>query len=267
MIKFRNLLNILRFPSKNIKKAVSIALYAALAALAAATGYPITSGVLAAADTPGAKLPIYCVDTSEKKAALTFDAAWDAEDTDELLKILADNGVKATFFVCGYWVDRYPEAVTKIYAAGHELGSHGDTHAHVNKLSLEQNKAEIANVRKKLNILLGIDINLFRPPYGEYNSTVLDAASASGFYSIIWDVDSLDWMNRGVESEITQVLRHKHLGNGSIILLHCGAKYTPMALGAIVEGLKQKGYELVTVSELIYKDNYYVDYEGRQKAR
>ncbi len=80
----------------------------------------------------------------------------------------------------------------------------------------------------------------------------------------IWDVDSLDWKEYGVQEEIKRVLEHKALGNGSIILFHNDAKYTPDALDAIIKGLKEKGYEIVPISELIYKEDYYLNHEGRQ---
>lgn len=83
-------------------------------------------------------------------------------------------------------------------------------------------------------------------------------------FTLVSIVDSLDWKEYGVESEINQVLNHKHLSNGSIILFHNDAKYTPDALGAIIKGLKDKGYEIVPISELIIKDNYTINTEGRQ---
>ena len=82
--------------------------------------------------------------------------------------------------------------------------------------------------------------------------------------AVVWDVDSLDWKELGCDHEINRVLNHKHLGNGSIILFHNDAKYTPEVLDEIIKGLKEKGYEIVPISELIHKDNYYIDHEGRQ---
>lgn len=211
------------------------------------------------------KLPIYCVDTGgEKKVSISFDAAWGADDTDELLRILKQNDVKATFFLCGYWVDKYPEEVKKIYADGHDIGNHSNTHPHGSQLSLEANKKEIMAVHEKVKNLLGYEMNLYRPPFGEYNDTVLDAAKECSYHSIQWDIDSLDWKEFGVESEINQVLNHKHLGNGSIVLFHNDTKYTPDALDTIIKGIKEKGYEIVPISELIHKENYYMDHEGRQ---
>ena len=93
---------------------------------------------------------------------------------------------------------------------------------------------------------------------------MLDAAKACGYYAIQWDVDSIDWKELGVQQEIDKVLNHKHLGNGSIILFHNDAKYTPECLDTIIKGLKEKGFEIVPISQLIHKDNYYMDVEGRQ---
>ena len=138
------------------------------------------------------KLPIYSVDIPEKKVAISFDAAWGADDTPELLRILKENDVLATFFLCGYWVDKYPEEVKTIAAAGHDIGNHGNKHAHGAQLSLEQNKNEILNCHNKLKEITGLECNLFRPPYGEYNNTVLTAADELSYYTIQWDVDILD---------------------------------------------------------------------------
>ncbi|MDR1532080.1 MAG: polysaccharide deacetylase family protein [Clostridiales bacterium] len=216
----------------------------------------------------GKKLPIYCVETSggaRRQAAITFNAAWGAEGMDEILRILAERAARATFFLCGYWIEQFPEEARRIRDAGHDIANHGDTHAHVAKLSLEQNLHEILDAHAKAKNLLGVEMNLFRPPFGEYNNTVLEAAEAAGYYAIQWDVDSHDWMNKGVDYEINQVLNHKHLGSGSIILFHCGARDTPAALPLILDGLAEKGYEFVTVSELIHTQNFYMDHEGRQR--
>ncbi len=137
-------------------------------------------------------LPIYCVDTDEKKVAISFDAAWGADDTEELLTILKNNDVKATFFLCGYWVDKYPEEVKRIYEEGHEIGNHSNTHPHGSQISLEKNKNEIMEVHKKVKDLLGYDMNLYRPPFGEYNDTVLQAAKEVGYHTIQWDIETLE---------------------------------------------------------------------------
>lgn len=210
------------------------------------------------------KLPIYCVETEKPQIAISFDAAWGADDTDELLRILEENDVLATFFLCGYWVDDYPDEVKKIAEAGHDLGNHSSTHPHMAQLSSEQIAQELQACHDTVRNLTGIEMDLFRPPFGEYNNTVIETSYAQSYYPIQWDIDSLDWKNYGAESEINQVLNHKHLGNGSIVLFHNDAKYTPEALGTIIQGLKDKGYELVPISELILRDGYTMDHEGRQ---
>ena len=189
---------------------------------------------------------------------------WGADDTDLLLSILNQYDVKATFFLCGYWIDKYPEEVKRIFEAGHEIGNHSKTHAHGAQLSLEQNKREIMGAHEKIKTLLGIDMNLYRPPYGEYNDTVIRAAEECRYYPIQWDVDSLDWMDKGVDNIVNRVLNNKDLRNGSIILFHNDTKDTPNALPIVLRGLKSKGYAIGPVSELIYKDNYKLDNEGRQ---
>lgn len=169
--------------------------------------------------------------------------------------------------MCGYWVDDFPEEVKKIAADGHDLGNHSATHPHMSQLSKEEIKNELQKTHDKVKLLTNVDMNLFRPPFGEYDNKVIEGAEEKGYYTVQWDVDSLDWKEHGVESEINQVLNHKHLGNGSIILFHNDAKYTPQALDTIIKGLKEKGYEIVPISELIKKDSFYMDHEGRQKDK
>ncbi len=135
------------------------------------------------------KLPIYCVQTEEPKIAISFDAAWGADDTDTLLQILEEYDAPATFFLCGYWVEKYPEEVQKIAAAGHTLGNHSSTHPHMNSLSAEQILQELKACHDQVQQLTGQDMELFRPPFGEYNNTVIETAASAGYFTIQWDVD------------------------------------------------------------------------------
>lgn len=209
-------------------------------------------------------LPIYSVETNEKEISLTFDAAWGDEDLDDILAILKKQEVKATFFVTGDWISTYPEAIQKIQKAGHDLGSHGDNHKHMTRLSVEENQKELKGCYDKMKALTGIEMDLFRAPYGDYNETLVDTAKKEGYQVIQWDVDSLDWKDYGVESIIKTVVEHKQLRNGSIILLHNGSKYTKDALDQTIAGLKEKGYCMVPVSELLHKKEQYIDHTGRQ---
>lgn len=210
------------------------------------------------------ELPIYCVQTDKKQIALSFDAAWGNEDTQKILEILKKHDIKVTFFMTGGWVESYPDDVKAIYEAGHDLGNHSENHKDMPTLSNEQQTEELMKVHNKVKDLTGYEMFLFRPPYGSYNNNLVLNAKKIGYYTIQWDVDSLDWKNYGVDSIIKTVTQHKHLGNGSIILCHNGAQYTAEALDTLITTLKDAGYEFVPISELIMKENYHMDHEGRQ---
>lgn len=212
-------------------------------------------------------LPIYSVETEKKVLSITFDAAWGDEDLDDILEILKEQKVRATFFVTGDWVSNYPEAIQKIDKAGHDLGSHGDNHKHMTRLSKEENQRELKGCFDKIKSVTGKEIDLFRAPYGDYNESLVQVAKEEGYYTIQWDVDSLDWKDYGVENIIKTVVEHKNLQNGSIVLLHNGAKYTKDALLNMILRLKEKGYEFVPVSELIYRTEYSIDHTGRQHKK
>ena len=210
------------------------------------------------------QLPIYCVQTEKPQVALSFDAAWGNEDTAQIMDILAKHQVKVSFFMTGSWVEKYPEDVKYIASQGHDLGNHSQNHKNMSQLSDEEIRRELAQVHDQVKALTGQEMTLFRPPYGDYDDQVVTVSRDMGYYPVQWDVDSLDWKDYGADSIVRTILDHKHLGNGSIILMHNGAKYTPAALDAVITGLKDAGYELVPISQLIYRDNYHIDHEGRQ---
>ena len=212
----------------------------------------------------GRELPIYCVETDEKKVALSFDAAWGNEDTQRILEILAKHNIHVTSFATGGWVESYPDDVKAILNAGHDLGNHSENHKNMSQLSNDEKEQEIMKVHDKVKNLTGYEMFLFRPPYGDYDNDVIKTATKCGYYPIQWDVDSLDWKDYGVDSIISTVCTNKHLGNGSIILCHNGAKYTADALDTLITNIKGQGYEIVPVSELIYRDGYHMNAEGRQ---
>ena len=238
----------------------------ALAAFAVLRGLILTAGsnIRVSNSVNGRELPIYCVETKEPKIALTFDAAWGNEDTQKILEILKKHDVHVTFFMTGGWVENYPDDVKAILAAGHDLGNHSENHKNMSQLSDAEKKEELMKVHDKVRTLTGYEMFLFRPPYGDYDNAVVNVAKDCGYYTIQWDVDSLDWKDYGVDSIIKTVTEHKHLGNGSIILCHNGAKYTAQALDTLITKLKEKGYTFVPVSELIYRDGYHMNVEGRQ---
>lgn len=205
-------------------------------------------------------------DSGAKYISVSFDAAWGADDTLKILDTLDKYNVKATFFMTGGWVDSFPDMVKEIYARGHDLGNHSQNHKQMSKLSANEQKTEIMTVSDKIRELTGYEVFLFRPPYGDYNSTLINTVYSCNHYPIQWDVDSLDWKDYGVENIIKTVTQHKALGNGSIILMHNGAKYTAEALDTVLSTLQSQGYTLVPISQLIIKQNFHMDATGRQIA-
>lgn len=178
-----------KFSPKKILIAFALAVTAAVAVKAAP---PTAKAVFSVASNSQRLLPIYCVETEKPQVAISFDAAWGADDTDTLLDILEKNDVKTTFFMCGYWVDKYPDEVKKIAEAGHDLGNHSATHPHMSQLSKEQIKEELVTTGNKIEELTGVKSELFRPPFGEYTNDVISAAEECGYYTIQWDVEGLD---------------------------------------------------------------------------
>ncbi|HHW11805.1 MAG TPA: polysaccharide deacetylase family protein [Firmicutes bacterium] len=207
-------------------------------------------------------IPIYAVGTDEKKIAISFDATWGADQTPDLLRILRENQVRTTFFLCGLWVEKYPEMVKRIAAEGHEVGNHSYTHPHMNSLSEREIAHELNRTHHLIKELTGQSPTLFRPPFGEYNNKVIETARACGYTTIIWDVDSLDWKDLTAEAMLDRIL--KRIKPGSIVLFHNAGKNTPQALARLLPILKGQGFSIVPISELLHKGETYTDHTGRQ---
>ena len=209
-------------------------------------------------------LPIYCVQKpeTEKVIALSFDAAWGNEDTEDLISILDKYDVKTTFFVVGGWVDKFPHSVKQLSDAGHEIMNHSNTHPHMTQIPTEKMKEEVQNCDKKIQDITGKKPTLFRAPYGDYNNQVVQAMRETGHFTIQWDVDSLDWKDLSAKEITDRVV--KKVKPGSIVLFHNAAKNTPEALPSILETLQKEGYKIVPVSELIYTEDYTIDNSGMQ---
>lgn len=207
-------------------------------------------------------LPVYSVERDGKYVALSFDAAWGNEDTEQLIDILGSYNVKATFFIVGQWVDKYPESVMQLANAGMEVMNHSDTHAHFAKLSSDQIVSEINACSDKIEALTGVRPTLFRCPYGEYDDHVIDTVNAMGVTAVQWDVDSLDWKGLSAD-EITRRVT-ENVKPGSIVLFHNAAEHTPEALPGIIESLLADGYTIVPIGQLLLTGEYEIDHTGRQ---
>ena len=208
-------------------------------------------------------LPIYCVETDKKQVAISFDAAWGNDDTQQLIDILKEYDVPATFFVVGAWVDKYPESVKALNDAGHQIQNHSNTHPHLPQLSKTQMKDEIESCNKKIEAITGKCPTLLRPPYGDYDNALIEVMDELNMKTIQWDVDSLDWKDTATPENICQRVTSK-VKNGSIVLFHNDADHTPAALPNILKCLKDEGYEFVFISDLILKENYEIKHDGTQ---
>lgn len=209
------------------------------------------------------QLPIYSVENNEKHVALTFDAAWGADDTDEIIAILKKYKIQATFFVVGSWVDKYPDEVRKLHAAGHSIMNHSDAHPHINQLSAEEVVRDAETCNRKIEAITGVKPIFYRAPYGEYNNENVAAINSAGMYFIQWSADSVDWREEYTPERLLQNVM-KQIDSGGIILCHNGAKYTLQELPLIIERLQSDGYKFVPLEQLIIKEDYYIDNSGRQ---
>lgn len=247
--------HILLFSRRVLSATAAIAVVLGIAVAVAPSSIPTAAATR--------QLPIYCVDRGEEKVcSISFDAAWGADNTQKILDVLKEYDVKATFFVVGNWATQYPDTAKAIAAAGHEVMNHSNAHDHFNRLSAEEIIADVSACNEKVQGITGTCPTLIRCPYGEYDDHVVAAIRSMGMEPIQWDVDSLDW--KGISaSEITRRVTGK-VGCGSIILFHNAGEHTPEALPDILQYLKDNGYKVVPISEILLAGDYYMDHTGRQ---
>lgn len=244
---------------KQIKRTAAIALLAA-AVTAAGVTVAVTSVRSHAADR---RVPVYSVERDDKKIGLTFDAAWENSNTQELIDILEEGGAKATFFVTGDWCDRCPEDVKMLYEAGHEIENHSDAHPHPVGMNVNDLIDDTRECSQKIKALTGEEPRFYRAPYGEYDDTVLTTMEGMGLIPVQWDVDSVDWKKGSPDDIRKKVL--SGVKSGSILLFHNDLENTTKALPGIISSLTKQGYEFVPISELVYTENYTIDANGVQK--
>ncbi len=201
-------------------------------------------------------VPIYKVDRDDNKISITLDGTWGANYTEELLEIFAEHDLQITFFFAGYWLEKYPDLVKKIFDQGHEVENHSYTHPHFNSLSPTQIKKELEDTSMLIKNITGKKPRFFRPPFGEYNNKVIEVVTNLNYQVIQWSLDSLDWKEPGTDSIINRVLNN--VSPGEIILMHNNAPETPDALRALIPALKENGYDIVPLSELVYEEDYKV---------
>ncbi len=170
-------------------------------------------------------VPIYSVDREDKVISISFDCAWGTDYTDDILNALKISDVRATWFMVEFWAEKYGDYVKKIDAAGHEIGTHSSTHSYMSKQNSEEIKMELSTSSEAIESVTGKKVELFRPPYGDYDDELIKTASEAGYYTIQWDTDSLDWKDLSATDIAMRVING--VQSGSIILMnrHSNARY------------------------------------------
>ncbi len=192
------------------------------------------------------------VKTEEKVIALTFDDGPHPRYTERILAVLAKHDVKATFFMVGINVERYPAAAKAVVDAGHEIGNHTYHHAHLAGMNEGDTRDEVDACARRILDICGASPLLFRAPEGTRGETLHTLLDSMGYRQILWNVDTLDWKGRE-SGDIAKTVLRKVRG-GDIILMHdyvSGKLQSEAALGLIIPALKARGYRFVTVSELL----------------
>ncbi len=207
-------------------------------------------------------IPIYSVERDENTVALTFDCAWGAEKTRGIMDLIEGAGFKCTFFVTGFWVDANKEVVKEIVTRGHQIGNHSENHLHMAKLKENEVASEIDSVNNRIKELTGEETTIFRAPFGEYDNRLIMALNERKTACIQWSIDSLDWKGLSggkIAERVTNKIR-----SGDIVLFHNNSEHILEGLPLVIETLKNKGLRAVRVDELIYKENFTINGEGKQ---
>jgi len=239
----------------------AVALALLFVVLTVSVGYGEASAVFFGVSTR--KVPVYSVETEKKVVALTFDAAWGADKTQGIIDILKEHDADGTFFLVGFWVDKYEAETKKIADAGIEIANHSNNHFDMAKLPADKIQKEIAAVNEQILKLTGKSPKFFRPPYGAYNNRLLDAVADLDMITIQWSIDTLDWKGLSAKEITARVVPKAK--NGDIILFHNNSDNVLKALPLVLMGLRNRGFSFVRLSDLVRTENYYIDSNGVQR--
>lgn len=208
------------------------------------------------------RIPVYKVETEEKKIALTFDAAWGADKTKGIIELLKEYGADGTFFLVGFWIEKFPEETKYIASKGLEIGNHSNNHLKMSNLNSDDINDEIQTVNTQLGNLTGKVPKYFRAPFGDYNNKLIESVEALNMVPVQWSVDSLDWKGISGAEIAERVLNRASCGD--IVLFHNNSDHILDALPIILKSLKEQGYQMVSLDELVLTKNYTVDSRGVQ---
>lgn len=213
-------------------------------------------------NTGNRNIPVYSVERKDKKVSVTFNCAWNDKDIDSILNTLDRYNVKATFFVVGDWVIKYPDALKKIKDKGHEIGAHSYNHKDYTKLSSSEIKEDLTKCDEVIENVTGEIPVLYRVPSGSYNNNAIATLEDNGKIAVQWSADSIDYNDALAEDIYNRSIK---LEKGGILLMHNGTKNTSLALNRVLDNLCKR-FELVVVSELLYSDNFKIDANGRMHS-
>lgn len=207
------------------------------------------------------QMPVCSVNTDVKEIALTIDTAFGNDKTQELLDILDEYNVKATFFVVGIWAQENPELLQKIIEAGHEVQNHSMEHARYPDLKVEEILTDAQEAQTLLNEETGKNANIIRLPFGAFDDKTVKILMDNDFIPVKWSVDGQDWKTDDVKEVYNNVM--KDVKGGDIIMLQNNTVGAEGALRDIIEKLLDKGYEFKTISELLPEGKITIDDKGR----
>ncbi len=238
----------------------AVSLLIAFAVLAAAVGVTDSAGVYFCKSTR--KIPVYGVETDKKVIALTFDAAWGADKTQGILDVMEQYGAKGTFFLVGFWIDKYEKETKAIAEAGFDIGNHSRNHLNMPKLSENEIKNEIEYVNDRVFDLTGKKPKYFRAPFGDYSNKLMTSLEELNMVGVQWSIDSLDWKGLSAKQIYERVVPKAK--SGDIVLFHNNSDHVIDALPLVLSALKGQGFEFVTLSQLVHTEGYTIDSNGIQ---
>ncbi|MDR6224223.1 polysaccharide deacetylase family protein [Desmospora profundinema] len=192
--------------------------------------------------------PIYRGNEYKPMAALMINVAWGTEHLPAMLEILEREGVKATFFLDGSWLDKHPAEARRLLEKGHDVGNHAYSHPLMSKLGAPAIRQEIEKTEKRIRAL-GVHSRYFAPPAGDFNAQVVNEAHRLGMKTVLWTVDTVDWKPSSSSEWMVDRIR-RGIGNGSLVLMHPTDR-TVVALPKIISTIKEKGLKLGTVGQVL----------------
>jgi len=211
-----------------------------------------------------ARSPIYQGNTGGKVVALTVNVDWGEEFIPDMLKEFQQNDARVTFFVTGQWAQKHPELLKEMSRAGHSIQNHGYKHLHFNQLSKEQTKEQIKKTEDIIFKTTGKRSRYFASPYGEFDDHLVENVTDMGYQYIMWSADTIDWQRPAPEIIVGRVMKKVH--NDAIVLMH-PTDPTVKALPQMLGGLKEQGYKLITIDEMLNQDKSCNDKACKDKAR